>query len=309
MLGGLAIRITENYDITLAAGIHRPIGRFTRSMTMKRFLTGLFAFSFLAALGSAIAFEPPIAVGRKAKQKANEHEAAPEGKGAVSSDGFTYGPDKKTKYEIDPDSDRNQITFTSKAPKETIKGKANRITGFLELNPRKVNEASGKFTIEWKDVEVPNKMMDGHMKADPWVNTASHPQLVYTVTGVEESKLQAKNKKSTSFKTKLVGEMEINGKKQEMTIPVTLSYVQAKPDKPDVKEVLGIKTSFKIKLADFDIKGKPGTIGNAVAAEQDIKVSVVLARTDKPDPSESGGGSDAAPPAPKPKPKPKPKGA
>src|SRR5262245_60942556 len=133
-------------------------------MTMKRFLAGLFAFSFLTVIGSAIAFEPPIAVGRKAKQKATEHAAAPDSK--VSSEGFTYGPDKKTKYEIDTDSDRNQVTFTSKAPKETIKGKANRVTGFLEINPRKVNEATGKFTIEWKDVEVPNKMMDQHMKAD-----------------------------------------------------------------------------------------------------------------------------------------------
>src|SRR5262245_1348689 len=96
------------------------IGIFTRSMTMKRFLTGLFAFSFIAVIGSAVAFEPPIAVGKKAKQKANEHAAAPDSK--VSSEGFTYGPDKKTKYEIDPDSERNQITFTSKAPKETIKG-------------------------------------------------------------------------------------------------------------------------------------------------------------------------------------------
>ena len=267
---------------------------------MKRFLTGLFVFTFLGTTVGVLAYEPPIAVGRKAKQKATEHAAGPATKHESSSEGFTYGPDKKTKYEIDPDSDRNQITFTSKAPKETFKGKANRITGFLEVNPRKVNEATGKFTIDWKDVELPNKSMDSHMKSDPWINTASHPQLVFTVTGIEESKLQAKNKKTTSFKTKLVGEMEINGKKQEMTIPVTLSYVQAKPDKPDVKEVLGIKTSFKIKLEDFDIKGQ-GAIGTKVAAEQAIKLSVVLARTDTPDPSEAGGGSDEPTPAPKPK--------
>jgi polyisoprenoid-binding protein YceI len=266
---------------------------------MRKIYSVLFAVSIFSIATSGYAFDPPIAVARKAKKNANEHGAGPDAKKEVSTDGFTFGPDKKTRYEMDSDSDRNQITFTSKAPAETIKGTASRITGYLEINPRKVNAAEGKFTVEWKDVEVPKKMMDQHMKADPWVNTASHPQIVFTVTGIEESHLQKKNKKLSTFKTKLTGDWEMNGKKQEMTIPVTLSYVEAKKDKPDVKEVLGIKAKFKIKLEDFDIKGN-GAIGSKVAAEQSIEVNMVLARTDKPEPAEEDS-------APKPKPQPKPK--
>jgi polyisoprenoid-binding protein YceI len=267
---------------------------------MRRMYSTLFVISLFSIAGVASALDPPIAVAKKAKQKANEHGAGPDAKKEVSNEGFTFGPDKKTRYEIDSDSERNQITFTSKAPAETFKGTASHIKGFLEINPRKVNAAEGEFVVEWKDVSLPKKMMDQHMKADPWVNTASHPKIVFKVSGIEESHLQQKNKKLSTFKTKLMGEWEMNGKKQEMTIPVTLSYVEAKKEKPDVKEVLGIKTKFKIKLEDFDIKGN-GAIGSKVAPEQSIDLNLVLARTDKPEPSEE------EPAASKPKPQPKPK--
>jgi len=52
------------------------------------------------------------------KKKEKEEPAA-----ADAVTGFKTAPDEKIRYEIDTDSERNQVSFTSKAPRETIKGK------------------------------------------------------------------------------------------------------------------------------------------------------------------------------------------
>jgi len=284
-------------------------------MTRKLMVFGFAALLFASFQVETLkAFEPPVAKGRKIKAKASEEDggggakAGPSDKEkgdkkGASATGLNKGPNEKTRYEFDSESARNQVSFTSKAPGETIKGTAKKIEGWLELNPRNVAEgATGEIKVPWSDVSTGNKMRDSHMR-DPshgWVDAATHPEIVFKVTGVEESNLQKKNTKATLFKTKLVGTMSLNGRDVEMTIPVTLSYV-AKTNK--TKEALGIKGSFKIPLKDFGIEGKPGAIGSKVAAEQDIKVSVVLARAGGEDVP-----SDAPKPTPKGKPKPRPRG-
>lgn len=270
-----------------------------------------YAAFLLAAFEAELlkAYEPPVATGRKIKAKASEEEgsggsaAGPSEKGgkkSASATGLNKGPNEKTRYEFDSESARNQISFTSKAPGETIKGTAKKIEGWLELNPRNVAEgATGEFKVPWSEVSTGNKMRDEHMRADPWVNAGTYPEIVFKVTGVEESNLQKKNTKPTLFKTKLVGTMSLNGRDVEMTIPVTLSYVSKSAK---TKEALGIKGSFKVPLKEFGIEGKAGAVGSKVAAEPEVKVSVVLVRAGGEDPT------DAPKAAPKGKPKPRPKG-
>lgn len=189
---------------------------------------------------------------------------------------FAMGPDEKAHFEIDAKSKRNVIKFESKAPKETIEGKVTKITGTLDFNPRKMDAIEGKFTIDWKDVDTGNKMRNDHMMSAPWVDAKSHPQIVFTVTGIEN--LSAKDKPIKSIKADLVGKMAINGKEKEMKIPVTLAYLETAgtPKKGEAPhEGLGIRAGkFKLALADFDIKGKG--IGDKVAAELDFSTASMM---------------------------------
>jgi polyisoprenoid-binding protein YceI len=192
--------------------------------------------------------------------------------------GFAAGPDAMTHFVIDTASKRNEVVFTSKAPKETIKGKVASIKGQLDLNPRKLDAATGNFTVEWKNVDTGNKMRNSHMMHAPWVQTESHPAIVFTVTGLEMGKVM--DTKGKTIKVKMIGKLAMNGKEKDTKIGATLAYIEPAAGKTG-KDSLGVKASFKIALADFDIKGRG--VGDKVAAEQAIKVSLVLKQADAAD--------------------------
>ncbi|MEK6642710.1 MAG: YceI family protein [Planctomycetota bacterium] len=207
------------------------------------------------------------------QNKKNEPEKQDKPKDPVV---FAIGPNEKAHFEIDSASKRNVIKFESKAPKETIEGKVTKIEGSLDFNPRKLDAIEGKFTIDWKDVDTGNKTRNEHMMSAPWIDAKSNPQIVFTVTGIEN--LSAKVKPIKSIKADLVGKMALNGKEKEMKIPVTLSYLETTgtPKKGEApKEGLGIRAGkFKLALADFDIKGRG--VGDKVAAELDFATASMM---------------------------------
>ncbi|MFQ5411585.1 MAG: YceI family protein [Phycisphaerae bacterium] len=193
--------------------------------------------------------------------------------------GFNTGPKSKTHYVVDAEAPGNEVTFTSKAPRETIVGKATEIVGELDLKPRKLARASGRFVVRWDALDTGKGMMNQHMQAAPWVDAANHPEIVFTLTGMQ--KIKPKGKSGNKIRVRLVGTMAINGAEKEMKIPATLVYL--KPNKlkkgKDVKEGIGIRATFKVALADFNIKGM--RIGQSVAAKQRIKVSLFLKRVEE----------------------------
>jgi len=228
--------------------------------------------AFLMSAGAAFA-QPSVGGAKKKanelkpKEESTQPEKKPENKEPVV---FAMGPDEKTHFEIEAASKRNMIKFESKAPKETIDSKVTVVKGSLDFNPRKMDAIEGKFTVEWKDVDTGNKTRNGHLMSKPWIDAATYPEIVFTVTGIEN--LAAKVKPIKQVKADLVGKMAMNGKETEMKIPVTLSYLEAQstPKKGEApRDMLGIKAGkFKIALADFDIKGKG--VGDKVAAEQEF---------------------------------------
>lgn len=194
--------------------------------------------------------------------------------------GFEAGPDAVTNYQVDVESQTNEVVFTSKAPKETIKGRSTKAAGNLEFNPRHIEAVSGSFSVLWTDLDTGKAMMNKHMMASPWVNAEAHPKIEFTVSEFLLAKTQPKpGKKGQAIKGRLVGKFSMNGKDKEMKIPVTFAYVPGgKNDEgEDVKEGIGVKSKFSVALADFDIKGM--NVGEKVAKKQQISVSLFLIKS------------------------------
>ncbi len=206
------------------------------------------------------------------------------GRRPVAPPTFDVGPDAMGNYEVDPTSTVNEVVFTSKAPKETIKGKSTKATGHLEFNPRKLDSVVGKFSVQWKDVDTGNPMRNQHMmsKEQGWIDGKAYPEIVFSVTEFELPKVPVKPGKSGShaIKGKLVGKFEMNGKEKAMKIPATLAYVESGKSESGepIKEGVGVKAKFAVNLADFDIAGKG--VGEKVAKKQQISVSLFLAKSD-----------------------------
>lgn len=229
---------------------------------------------FLLSIGLSILAAPAVdAADRKPsdKDKSAKKKSAPRG--------FRVGPKRTTHYEVDSDSSRNQVTFTSKAPRETIVGTTTTITGHFDLQPRKLAKAKGRFAVEWKSLDTGHPTKNQHMLAAPWVDAAKYPEIAFTLSGIE--KVKRKSKSGKSVKVQLIGTLAMNGAEKEMRIPATLVYVKPKKSEKDdkVTEGVGLRCSFTVALADFNIKGRG--IGVAVAAEQKIKVSLFVKRSKK----------------------------
>ncbi len=222
------------------------------------------SLSIIAAPAVHAGDSKPSSKGKSAKKK-----SAPRG--------FRVGPKRTTHYEVDPDSSRNRVTFTSKAPRETIVGTTTTVIGHFDLKPRKLAKAKGRFAVQWKSLDTGHPMKNQHMLAAPWVDAAQYPRIEFTLSGIE--KVKRKSKSGKSVKVQLIGTMAMNGAEKEMRIPATLVYVKPKKsDKSDkVTEGIGIRCSFTVALADFNIKGRG--VGLAVAAKQKIKVSLFVKRS------------------------------
>jgi len=192
---------------------------------------------------------------------------APAGPKAATMEGAL---DEKIKFEVDKKSKRNSIVFTSKTSVESFKGTSKEITGTLTLNPAKLDAIEGSFTVPWKSLDTGKAGRNQHMLEAPWVDSASHPDIVFTITALED--LKAAGTKGTSVSSKFVGKMAMNGVEKDVKIPVTMTWFGSPKD----KEGLGLQSTFKINLADYKIVGKG--IGKGVAATQELKVSVVVRR-------------------------------
>lgn len=183
--------------------------------------------------------------------------------------------DEKLKFVVDRKSKVNSVNFISKTSVETINGKTKDITGEITLNPAKLDAIEGKFTVPWKSLDTGKPGMNKHMTAAPWVDAEANPDIVFTITKMEDLKAAGKTGKSVS--AKFVGKLALNGVERDASIPVVMTWF----GEPKEKEGLGIKSvkgKFKVNLSDYKIVGRE--VGKKVAATMEINVAVVTRRAD-----------------------------
>lgn len=185
---------------------------------------------------------------------------------AVLAGGFPEARDEEAKFHVRKKV-KTWIKLESKAPGETIKGNIKEFSGQLKLNPAKLDSASGKFTVPLKNLDTANKVRNQHMLSSDWMEADKYPDVEFTVESIEGAKLEKK-----SVDARLKGKMKIHGVEKDVSIPVRMVYVKDK--KADGKaDTLDIRGEFEIKLADYEIKGKPGAVGTKVANTMKMSVS------------------------------------
>ena len=226
------------------------------------------ALIILPAITSFAFAQPKRPVGRKPA----DAPTPPSGPKPATMQGAL---DEKLKFVVDKTSKRNAVSFISKTSVETINGKTKDITGEITLNPAKLDSIEGKFTVPWKSLDTGKPRMNEHMMTSPWVNAEAHPDIVFTITKMEDLKAVGKTGKSVS--AKFVGKFAMNGEERDASIPVKMTWFGSPKD----KEGLGlqsVKGKFKINLSDYKIVGRD--VGKKVAATLEIDVSVVVRRAD-----------------------------
>ncbi|MEO5930538.1 MAG: YceI family protein [Candidatus Kapaibacterium sp.] len=156
---------------------------------------------------------------------------------------------------------KNQFTWVSSAPLETISGTAEGITGAFTLDPKKPASLRGTLSAQVATMKSGNGMRDSHIQSDQWLNAAAFPTISFTATSVSGVVV-----KGNAFTANVVGNFTMHGVTKQMTVPVTLTYLDAsaKTRERAPGDLVMLTADFKVALKDFNVAGSKGVVGSKV---------------------------------------------
>jgi polyisoprenoid-binding protein YceI len=175
----------------------------------------------------------------------------------------------------------NQLTFFSESTLEDFTGVCNQIGGDCQLDPKNLEQFTGRFFVRVEDMKTGIDLRDEHMRGKDWLDAQQFPQIMIDITSVTDVKKQGEDSASMV----LVGTCALHGKTDEVRIPCTLKYLVETPrTMRRVKgDLIRLRAKFPVKLSDYDISGPKGAdvVGLKVADEIDVKVTV-FGSTERP---------------------------
>lgn len=146
-----------------------------------------------------------------------------------------------------------KITFYSDAPMEKIEAVNNQVDAKLSTNGQLI------FIVAIKGFTFKNATMQEHFNEN-YLESTTYPKATFngTVTNINTVDF----KKAGTYKVNVSGTLELHGVKKQVTATGTITNDNGK---------IKAESVFKIKLADYNIKGT--LIGDKIAKEVEITVT------------------------------------
>ena len=174
---------------------------------------------------------------------------------------------------------RNQVTFTSEAPLEDIVGTTNEIVGYLVFDPDKPrNGVRGFFKIAVKGLDTGIPLRNEHLQSEMWLNAGSYPDITFTIESAGNIRRTKGSEEYQTYSMRLFGPFTMKGQTNQASIPARITFLR-ESEKTRMKmpgNLLGVRASFEVALADFGIVGPAGKdlIGSRVGETVSLEVSV-----------------------------------
>lgn len=184
-------------------------------------------------------------------------------------------------YYVLPGKDA-QVTFTSDAPLEHIKGTSNQVVGYVVVAEGEnggFDIVSGAFRLPVKSLDTGIPTRNEHLQGEKWLNAASNPDVTYVIANVTRPNEVKKDEAFTTYSARIVGEMTVNGRSDKLS---TGARITRMPESENTRarapgDLMAIRCSFKVKLDDYGID--PGAGGDKVANEIEIDTFLMLSTT------------------------------
>lgn len=145
----------------------------------------------------------------------------------------------------------NNAAFKLVAPKETIQGNANGISGTVTFDAENPAATKGKIIIDGKSLTVPNGTMKQHLQSAMWVDVAKYPEITFEIKELKNAKTEG-----DKITGDAVGTFTLKDVSKEVTVPVTLNYLKGKlADRMPGQngDLLVVKSSFDIQRSDYNV--------------------------------------------------------
>lgn len=166
----------------------------------------------------------------------------------------------------------NNATFKLDAPLETITGSANGVSGTLTIDRTKPEATKGSIVVAAPSLHVENASMKEHLHGKDWIDSKTHPEITFTVTGLSDFKMDGDTATAT-----VAGTFSLKGTEKPISVPAKVTLL---PDMLGKRsngkmegDLLVIRSTFTIKRSDYGIN--PAAPTDKVADE--IEVSLAIA--------------------------------
>jgi len=138
------------------------------------------------------------------------------------------------------------FTVNSDADFENFTGQTHKVTGSLSFDPAK-HTGSGRIVVDLGSIDTGVAMRNEHLRSDMWFNTAKFPEAVFEATSVRHK---------SGEKYEVTGKLTLHGVTKTIKTECTARYLresEATKKAMFMGNVLSVKTTFKVKLADFGV--------------------------------------------------------
>ena len=166
----------------------------------------------------------------------------------------------------------NNATFKLDAPLEIINGSANGVSGTLTVDPAKPEATKGSLVVDARTLNVENALMKEHLHGKEWMDTATFPEIKFTVSGLSDVK-----KSGDTVEATVKGTFSIKGVEKEISVSAKATLLPgklgARTHGQAEGDLLVLRTTFKLKRSDFGINAKAPS--DVVSDDVEVSLSVV----------------------------------
>jgi polyisoprenoid-binding protein YceI len=161
----------------------------------------------------------------------------------------------------------NIVTAESETDVENFTAKTNKIKGTIQFD-REAKTGSGILTIDGTTLDTGFEIRNQHMKSADWFNFEKNPEIRFATTRVQWTR-------DNSYR--ITGNLTLNGITKALITTATVKYTAANDATKAARiagDSLALSTSFKIKLADFNVK-HPNIVAGRVNEEIVITIKTI----------------------------------
>jgi len=172
----------------------------------------------------------------------------------ISAAAIAQQANLKTFY-VNDEMKKDIVTFTSKAPLETIVGRTSEVVGFVTVDPTDIKgSAKGRFEVDLATLKTGISLRDQHMR-EKYLEVDKYPKAIFDLTGVAEAGSNALEDKKNIDLT-LTGNFTIHGVTKSISIPATITYLKESEETKQrlPGDLMHIVVQFNVLLGDYSIK-------------------------------------------------------
>jgi polyisoprenoid-binding protein YceI len=195
-------------------------------------------------------------------------------------------------YRVHPMKDA-QVTFTSDAALEHIKGISNRVAGYCVAPTSGGVEAgllTGKWVLPVSTIDTGIPLRNEHMRSDRWLHAGEFPEITFEIDSVEGASLAKEDSWFKTYDATLVGKMTIRGTTRDVKIPARLTFMP-ESDRTRARapgDLLALRAEYPIKLSDYGVAVGDQAIQSGMVADE-LTIDTFLLMTTF-DPNQRGQG-------------------